>query len=83
MNHIKRTITLMDLNDIHYIARQYYIEDEAIPTLDSQQYRAQCFTKAVCTVLNIQGLEFPVKKNCEPLEDWTPPEVKPKEPPKK
>jgi hypothetical protein len=59
----------MELNDIHYIARQYFIDDTKHPFMDDQQYRSQCFTKAICTVLNIQGIEFPEPKNKEPLDE--------------
>lgn len=81
---IKRKVSNADLNEIFSHANDYYRNDQILPSMDSQQYRAQCFTKAVCMFLNIEGLEFPVKPNCEPIDDiveYVKPE--PKEPPPK
>lgn len=63
-----RKLTKMDLDDIRYIARNYFIDGQK-GDLTEEQFKTKCFTEAVCTVLQIQGVEFPWNRNCETIED--------------
>lgn len=68
MTTIKRKLTKQELDEVFHIANGYYRE-LSVGTLDDKQFRSRCFVEAVCTVLNIQGIEYPERNNCEPVED--------------
>lgn len=63
-----KKLTHYDLNVIFSACNSYYREDDKLD-LDSQQFIAQCWTKAVTDFLNYKELEFPEKRIVESIDD--------------
>lgn len=68
MTKLERKLTKQELDEVNYIANRYY-NDDSMGDLDDRQFRAKCIVNAVCTVLQIQGVEFPQGRNVETIND--------------
>lgn len=65
---IEKKITINDLNLIISHANDNF-RDDSHNNLDSKQFVAQCYLKAITMLLNIEGLEYPTRKNTESIDD--------------
>lgn len=63
-----KKLTSYDLNVIFSASNNYYREDDRLD-LDSQQFMAQCWVKAVTDFLNYKELEFPKQRIVESIDE--------------
>ena len=68
MTNLNRKLSKMDLDDVRSIAKNYFVE-KAKGDLNEEQFRTMCYFEAICMMLNIQGVTYPERKNCESIED--------------
>lgn len=61
-------ISNRDLQLIFEAAKQYLLDCTKRPELDDQQFRSECFTKAVADKLGV-SVEFEKRVLVEPVED--------------